>query len=674
LRLLLKLPPEFVEIGTMRGLSSKLGLLTRFSVMSLIPIVLLGLVLAHTLKDQARERNLESAREAAQYFAQFGVKPQLSPSDLRAGLKAAQLRKLHRVVAASRRGTRVVRMKLWNRNGRVMYSDDRHLIGRRFGKSDELATALKGRVASELSHADRDENAEEHGYGQLLEVYVPLRFGRGARPAGAFEMYVPYAPIAAAISHDTRRLYGILFGGLALLYLALFRIVARASRTLRRQAAENRHQALHDGLTGLANRALFHDRVEQATRQARRDRSSAAVLLIDLDRFKEVNDTLGHHKGDVLLKDVGLRLREALRESDTIARLGGDEFGVVLPGLGTPAAAMQAAERIQATVDQDFLVDDLAVHLDASIGIALFPQHGEDVDMLIQRADVAMYEAKRSHGGYEIYASETDPYNPVQLAMVGELRRALQGDELVLHYQPKVELHSSNVRGVEALVRWRHPERGLLPPAEFVPMAERTGLIRPLTRYVLNVALAQCREWYDAGQELQVSVNLSARNLLDPSLPEDISRLLGKWRVKPELLELEITESTIMTDPTRSTEVLTRLDGMGIALSIDDFGTGYSSLSYLRELPVAELKIDRAFVKEMATDEDNRFIVRSTISLGQNLGLQVVAEGVEDEQTLEQLRELGCDFAQGYFLSRPVAAGELSRWLHARSAEAVRVA
>jgi len=477
---------------------------------------------------------------------------------------------------------------------------------------------------------------------------------------------LPYRPIAAAINHDTKKLYLILFGGLALLYVALFRIVSSASRRLRRHAAQNRHQALHDSLTDLPNRTLFHDRIDQALRDARRERVPGAVLLIDLDHFKEVNDTLGHKKGDVLLTEIGNRLRGALRESDTIARLGGDEFGVLLPRLNSSAGAAEAAQKIRAALEPDFVIDDLPVRVDASVGIALYPAHGENVDILLQHADVAMYEAKRTHSGIEHYSVEHDPYNPVRLAMVGELRRGLAQNEVLLHYQPKVDLEAGKVVGAEALVRWQHPTRGLIAPNEFVPMAERTGLIRPLSRYVLNTAIAQCQEWRAAGLGLRVSVNLSARNLLDPTLPDDVKRLLSKWGVPASCLELEITESTIMVDPNRALEVLRRLHGMDIALSIDDFGTGYSSLAYLKELPVNELKIDRTFVMAMTSNRGDAFIVRSTIDLAHNLSLQVVAEGVEDAETMSELAELGCDIAQGFHLSRPLPANEFSEWLAAR--------
>jgi diguanylate cyclase (GGDEF)-like protein len=633
--------------------------------MSLIAIIALGLVLAQTLRTQVTTRSLANARESAELIAKSAIKPQLSPSDVADGLSNQRLGALDKKVRSGI-GAQVARIKVWNRNHTVVYSDDRSIVNHAFAPSEELNSALSGHVASEVSNANKLENVGEHGYGQLLEVYVPLRFNGTAVPDGAFELYLPYRPIAAAISRDTKKLYLILFGGLAVLYAALYRIVAAASRRLRRQATENRHQALHDSLTDLPNRVLFNDRIEQALRQARRERLLGAVLLIDLDRFKEVNDTLGHQKGDLLLKEIGVRLGGALRESDTIARLGGDEFGVLLPSLGSAAGATKVAEKIRASLEHVFLVDDLPVQIDASVGIALYPQHGEDVDMLLQHADVAMYEAKRTHGGFEIYSVEHDPYNPVRLAMVSELRKALEEKQVLLHYQPKLDLKSGEVIGAEALVRWQHPTRGLIPPDEFVPMAERTGLIRPLSRFVLNAALAQCREWRDSGLDLKVAVNLSARNLLDPSLPEDVSHLLATWGVPAGMLELEITESTIMVDPARAMEVLRHLHAMGIALSIDDFGTGYSSLAYLKELPVDELKIDRTFVATMATNRGDAFIVRSTIELAHNLSLQVVAEGVEDERTMTELAELGCNIAQGFHLSRPLPPQEFASWLAKR--------
>jgi diguanylate cyclase (GGDEF)-like protein len=648
----------------------KLGLLGHFSVVSFVLIAALGVVLAQVLRSQIDDRALHNAEQSAEQITRLGIQPQISPTELDRGLAPDHYRLLDKAVRADFDTGSLSGLRVYNQDGRVVYADDADLVGRQLEPSAGLQTALDGATSSHKEEGHQAEaetgGAEPELEGELLEVYVPFRLPGDGRPAGAFEIYLPYAPVASAIEDDTRTLYLVLLAGLVLLYLGLFRVVAGASKKLRRHAADSEHQALHDALTSLPNRTLFHDRIDQALRQSKRERVIGAVLLIDLNRFKEVNDTLGHPKGDVLLKDIGGRLSRALRESDTIARLGGDEFGVLLPGVGTGHGAVSAAEKIRAALEPDLFIDGLPVQVDASIGIALYPQHGEDVDTLLQHADVAMYEAKRTHSGHEIYSVQHDPYNPVRLAMVGQLRKALEDGQVVLHYQPKVDLESGRVVGAEALVRWQHPDRGLIPPADFVPMAERTGLIRPLSRYVLDHALAQCSEWREAGLDLKISVNLSARNLLDPSLPDDVKKLLTKWSIPEELLELEITESTIMIDPQRAMEVLARLNAMGIGLSIDDFGTGYSSLVYLKELPVHELKIDRTFVARMASNRGDAFIVRSTIDLAHNLQLKVVAEGVEDEDTLNELAKLGCNIAQGFHLSRPLPPAEFASWLSAR--------
>jgi diguanylate cyclase (GGDEF)-like protein len=447
-------------------------------------------------------------------------------------------------------------------------------------------------------------------------------------------------------------------------------LVSRLERSLRELTQLNRlneHQATHDMLTDLPNRVLFRERVERAIEYARERRLMTAVMIIDLDRFKDINDTLGHHNGDLLLQQVGPRLREALEEGGTIARLGGDEFGVLLSDVWDRMAAGDAAERIHKALEQPFIVDGLSLDVEASIGIALFPESGQEVDGLIQRADLAMYVAKAGRQGYEIYAPQFDQYSATRLALLGELRRAIEEGQLVLHYQPKVHFRTGIVEGVEALVRWQHPERGLIFPDEFIPFAEHTTLIRPLAHFVLDHALRQCRAWRRSGLDVSVAVNLSVRNLLDLSLPDEVARLLSKWELPPGALDLEITESTIMAEPMRAMEVLTRLSEMGVGLSLDDFGTGYSSLAYLRRLPVDEIKIDKSFVLNMASDEDDASIVRSTIDLGHNLGLRVVAEGVENGQIWNQLARLGCDVAQGYYLSRPVPAERLSEWLEAAS-------
>jgi diguanylate cyclase (GGDEF)-like protein len=426
---------------------------------------------------------------------------------------------------------------------------------------------------------------------------------------------------------------------------------------------EKEHQALHDTLTGLPNRSLFHDRAQQAILAARRHHRGVAVLLLDLDRFKEVNDTLGHHVGDLLLKEIGPRLHGVLRESDTVARLGGDEFGVVLPEFADAAEVETVAERIITALRQPIVAETLRLDVEGSIGIAFYPDHGNDADTLLQRADVAMYVAKGTPGGYAVYSPEHDHYSPQRLGLVSDLRQAVTEGQLLIYYQPKVWLPSMAVAGFEALARWKHPNRGLIPPDEFIPLAEQTGTITPLTMGVLERALRQCRLWHNAGHHLSVAVNLSARTIHDPEFPSGVQRLLNAYQLDPRWLTLELTESTVMADPTRSMETLSRLHGMGVELSIDDFGTGYSSLAYLKRLPVHELKIDRSFVMNMATDENDAVIVRSTIELGQNLGLRVVAEGVETAEIRDRLTVMRCDIAQGYLLSRPIPADKATSWL-----------
>ena len=418
------------------------------------------------------------------------------------------------------------------------------------------------------------------------------------------------------------------------------------------------HQALHDLLTGLPNRTLLHKRVEQSIAAAADADTSVALLVIDLDRFKEVNDTFGHQYGDLLLQQIGPRLSDVLQPEDTIARLGGDEFAVLLHS-ATAVRAEHVARKLLAALDRSFSISDISVDIGGSIGIALSPEHAADSDVLLRRADVAMYVAKRAGRGFALYSPDQDQHSPDRLAMVGDLRRAIEGDELTLHYQPKVSLRTNRCIGVEALIRWQHPQHGLIPPDQFIPLAERTGLIKNLSYWVLNAALKQARDWLAQGVDVPIAVNLSMRDLHDPELPDTVDRLLRHWQVQPRQLAVEITENGLMADPARALQTITGLRVMGIRIAIDDFGTGYSSLAYLKRLPVDELKIDRSFVRDLATDDDDLAIVRSTISLGHDLGLTIVAEGIEDAGTSDLLRRLGCDIAQGYYISRPMSATAL---------------
>ncbi len=432
------------------------------------------------------------------------------------------------------------------------------------------------------------------------------------------------------------------------------------------QAVLNEHQALHDSLTGLPNRTLLRDRAQQAILNCQRDESGLAVMIMDLDRFKEINDTLGHHNGDLLLKQIGPRLRACLRQSDGIARLGGDEFAVLLRKLDDNSTAVQVAAKIRKSFEQPFELQGLSLNVEPSIGIALYPDHGADVDLLLQRADVAMYIAKENRSGFTSYVAEQDQYSAKRLALAGELRHALDErpeEELLLYYQPKAELSSGRVVGVETLLRWQHPRHALMPPDDFIPIAEHTGLIRPLTLYAIDAALEQLRMWQGESPDVTIAINLSVRNLLDRHLQDDVARLLEKWVIAPHRLRFEITESVIMTDTKRSMAALAALHDMGVRLSVDDFGTGHSSLTYLKQLPVSEIKIDKSFVMNMAATSNDAVIVRSTIDLGRNLGMQVVAEGVEDEVIWNQLSLLGCDLAQGHFVSRPLSSKDMTSWL-----------
>jgi diguanylate cyclase (GGDEF)-like protein/PAS domain S-box-containing protein len=433
---------------------------------------------------------------------------------------------------------------------------------------------------------------------------------------------------------------------------------------LRRLAELNRHQALHDHLTGLANRTCFGQQVEHAIRVADADGSQVAVLLMDLDRFKEINDTLGHRYGDLLLVELARRLESVLRRSDTVARLGGDEFGILVRQLSESRDDLdQALERILAALDLPFQAGGLPLHVEASIGVALYPADGRDVDVLLQRADVAMYVAKETGAPHAVYDEELDRHDTASLKLLSELPRAIRDRELVLHYQPTLDIRTSEISWVEALIRWQHPTRGLIGPGEFVPAAEKTGLIEPLTRYVLDEALGQLTRWNAEGRRLKVAVNLSMRNLHDATLPEQISGLLQKWKLPGEVLTVELTESAIISDPARTSDVIRRLKQLGVGIAIDDFGTGYTSLAYLARLAITQLKIDRSFVLNLCNQSDDAAIVRSIITLGHDLGLEVVAEGVETEAIFDQLARLGCDTAQGFWLSRPIPADELTEWL-----------
>jgi diguanylate cyclase (GGDEF)-like protein len=437
--------------------------------------------------------------------------------------------------------------------------------------------------------------------------------------------------------------------------------LTRSQRRLRTQSQLNRHQALHDHLTGLPNRALFQDRTAQALSAAGRSAKPVAVMLLDIARFKDVNNTLGHQYGDLLLKQVARRFSAALRAHDSVARIGGDEFAILLPDTELEEAVVTALRLIE-VLAEPFAVKEISLHLEACIGIAMAGPDS-DAESAMRHADVAMYEAKTQRVPFATYELTRDDNTVERLALLGDLRQAIGNDELILHYQPKVGARNGEVHSVEALVRWIHPTRGLVPPDQFIPIAETTGVIHPLTIEILRQALLQARAWHERGWAIPVAVNVSAASLHNLNFPGDVRRLLEATGVPAKLLSIELTESALMTDPARARAILDELSAMGVALSIDDFGTGYSSMAYLKALPVRELKIDQSFIKGMATEASDVVLVQSAVDLGHNLGLHVVAEGVEDAATLDALREMGCDLIQGYYIRRPASAGAIEQWL-----------
>jgi diguanylate cyclase (GGDEF)-like protein len=429
----------------------------------------------------------------------------------------------------------------------------------------------------------------------------------------------------------------------------------------KRAQDELTHLALHDGLTNLPNRAVFYDRLHQAMLISRRNGSPLALLFLDLDRFKEVNDDFGHASGDVLLRQVGERLTTIVRASDTVARVGGDEFGVVLLSADREGACTMA-QKVLKTLADPFSLDGMIVNIGASVGIALYPDHGDDAEALVQHADTAMYQAKGASAGFAIYspAASEDPRDG--LTLIGELRRAISDGELAVHYQPRVNVATGRVIGAEALMRWHHRERGYIEPEQFVRAAEKTGLIVDLTAWLLNQAVAQAREWRRQGLELSVAVKLAPRNFRDPQLPLQVGAALASHAADPSWLEIEVPETAITEGPKQALDALARLNALGVQLTVDHFGGGNSSLASLKHLPVHKLKIDKVLVADVAEDQNDSAVVRSMISLGHDLGFIVVAEGTEDELTWELLRNLHCDEAQGYYIARPMPAAELSDW------------
>jgi len=637
-------------------------LVLRFAVSTCMALALAAAAILLVVRHYNTVQAERAATSQARVIASAVLTRSLVASDFEHAVTGSRRAALDLLFEAQVLEEGVLLAKLYAEDGTVTYSTDHRLVGTRT-QLDHVREALAGSVRGDVTTLAAGGAPER----KVLRTYAPVAVSRGA---GVVALFQDYEPIARAAEATFVPVAGIFEAVLILLFVALVPILRRVSQRVRRQMEEIEHRALYDELTGLPNRNLLHDRTERAILAAGRSDGPVALMLLDVDRFKDVNDALGHETGDLLLRELGARLGRELGPDDTLARLGGDEFGILLPA-GSVDEAMVVAARIHSSLETSFALRGLPLEVAGSIGVAAYPEHGEDAHTLLQHADVAMYVAKRAHAGTAVYDAEHDENDAARLALAGELRRALEQDELVVHFQPKADLVSGQVIGAEALVRWQHPERGFIPPGEFVPIAERTGLIKPLTRYVLAAALGQCDAWTAAGLELHVAVNLTIPDLLDLELPDQVAALLADSGVRPEQLELEITESTILADPERVHSVLDRLNDMGLRLAIDDFGTGYSSLAYLKSLPVQTIKIDRSFVMGMCEHASDATIVRSTIDLARNLGLHVVAEGVESQEIWDALRAQGCSLAQGYFIGRPMPADELAELLESPALAAV---
>ncbi len=422
--------------------------------------------------------------------------------------------------------------------------------------------------------------------------------------------------------------------------------------------------AMYDTLTNLPNRRLFTDRIQQAIKFCRREERKFSLIMADLDHFKTVNDTLGHHAGDDLLRQVTLRLKDVLRDSDTIARLGGDEFAIIIYcGDDEHFSLTSVAERLIQALEDPIYIEGLPFSVGVSLGIATFPDHGDDAETLMRRADISLYRSKEKRNCYTLYDKNTDEHTRDALRTVSDLRNAIRNKQLEVYYQPKIDCNTKQINGVEALARWIHPEKGFISPGVFIPLAKQNGLIRHLTVLVLQKAIRQAAEWYRNGYEIKLSVNITGENIEDLNFPDELSYLLKRFQMPPHLLELEITEDVIIKNIQKATQITERLREMGVAISIDDFGTGNSSISYLKKLPINTLKIDYSFIREMNNNPDDEAIVKTTILLSKSLGMSVVAEGVEDALTLDRLHSMGCDLAQGFYMCKPIPADLLNEWL-----------
>ncbi|MEZ0448793.1 putative bifunctional diguanylate cyclase/phosphodiesterase [Cellulomonas sp. ICMP 17802] len=659
-----------------RGTRRRWPLTRSFAVISSVAMAVLGCALVFVTWSVMGQQSIRDGVATAQTAQEYATASVPTTSFLAPDvLTPAQAQEV--TAATSGFGDRLVELRLWGVDGSLIYSSaaatttgfpdgDRLDLVTTQGKPDaQVITDVRGEKGQDTGGTER----------QVLDVYVPVRADKtadadpsepGSRIVGAAEVMLDHTAASTALTHAVQTVSLVVAVGLLALWLVLFRTVFTASHRLRATALENARLALLDSLTGLPNRRMLAERMRRTILEAEETGSRVGLMLLDIDRFKDINDSLGHDRGDELLEQVAERLRGALRDDDIVARLGGDEFAILLPDVRSVANAERLARRVRGLFVPPFMLGELPLHVDTSVGVACLPDHATDPSSLMRTADVAMYAAKHHRTGVSVYSADEDDSSPARLVLLGDLHRALTPApdgprELRMHYQPKIELDTGRTVGLEALMRWVHPTRGVLPPTTFIPLAEQSGLIHDVTRYALTECVVQLAAWRAEGRATPVAVNLSAHDVTTVAVVDLIEALLEEHAVPPDLLEVEITETALVADPSRVVPVLERLGALGIRVAIDDFGIGNTSISQLRDLPVDELKIDRLFVADLGVDgrEGSEVVVQAMVDLAHSFDLRVVAEGVEDEATAVILRRLGVDQAQGFLYSQAVPAGDL---------------
>ena len=641
----------------------------RFAVVTLLPILALGWILDSTVRNTIENRTAQVYGGMTTAMFRMASDAIVQPQDFATGqpLPPERAKIIDYLITRVGADPSEVKVSIIGRDRRVIYTNQADVaLDAPMAPNEEIEEAFAGDTGTRYVRGTINGEGEPE---DLIELTIPIEFEGDEEVYGAIVASGIDGSVVASIDRDVRRMQVSLFIAMVALWLILMPIASSMSRSLRRHSEANRHLALHDTLTGLPNRNLLHERLRRALAGRARSGGDVGLLLIDLDRFKDVNDTLGHATGDRLLQAVSERLVESVRAQDTVARLGGDEFAVVVAAPSDVHSALaEVARRVHESLREPFLLDGIEVAIEASIGGALCTATTSDADQLLQHADIAMYAAKAEHEDYVEYRPELDSHSPRRLALAADLGRAMAADDqLLVHFQPVASPVDGEVHAMEALVRWNHPTLGLLQPVEFIPMAEQSGMMRTLSAKILDLSLAQARAWLDDGLDLSVAVNLSAADLRTTTIVDEVAAALQAHGVAPDRLELEVTETAMLSSPDTAVDAISALRAHGVRIALDDFGTGYSSLTYLKQLCPDRLKIDRSFVDAMTHDATDAQIVKSIIDLAHSLRIGVTAEGVETRAHWELLGTLGCDLVQGYFLARPLEPSAADEWLRARA-------